>query len=76
MEAIGCVDGFHSTTELLAILQIIMNKGSIVDELHAGGNGYRILRGKPQGIPRRECKPSTDTPTSRGEVIESSTSGV
>jgi hypothetical protein len=31
MEAIGCVNGLDSTTELLAILQIIVNKGSVMN---------------------------------------------
>jgi hypothetical protein len=69
MESIGCVHGFDTATELLAILQIIMHEGSVVDELDTGGNGHRILRWKPKSTPCRECKPGTNTLTSRGEVI-------
>jgi hypothetical protein len=69
MKAIGCVDGFDSTPELLAIFQIIMHKRSVVDDLDAGGNGHRILRRKPKGTSCGECKPGTNTLTSRGEMI-------
>ena len=69
MEAIGSVDGLDSTTELLAILQIIVNKGSVMDELDTGGDGHGILRRKPKGGACRERKFGTNTPTSRGEMI-------
>jgi hypothetical protein len=65
MEAIGCVNGLDSTTELLAILQIIVNKGSVMNELHTGGDGHRILRRKPKCGACGECKFGANTPTSR-----------
>ena len=47
MEAVGGVDGFNSPTDLLAIFQIIMNKGRVMDEFDTGCDGHSIFRRKP-----------------------------